>query len=417
MADKRILISGVAGGSELNLGTDITRILSGLITGDLNSGSGVLDLAAGHLAVSESSPAAMSVDVAVGQVFLKDNTSPFQEKELRVGVVEAAQTGLTVTANSSGSDRIDAAVAYVDMAGSEAARGLDHLAVAVMVGTGTSAMSDAALQTKVDTATGGGYSNVPFLRLADITVANGASSIVDANITDTRTQSALHVPNDTGWRRFPDTVTRTGDHTFTVAGDYTNIFRNGTLIRYIESGTTKEYGTVISSAYTSVTTVTLLTNTDYTMAGNPTDLWYSNEKNAVGHPGSFAFTPTAYDANLAVGNGTVVGRVRIDGGIASGEIKFTLGSSSTVGTGASFAAPVTADTTFDGLHIGLCRFQDDDTSIGYAGPLVIVGSDRLRPTSNLANATYTKQDYIRAAVPMTWATSDYMLIQFRYEIA
>ena len=108
MANKRIILSGIAAGSTANLGNDITRILAPFITGDLNSGSGVLDLAAGHLAVVQSTPAAMTVDVGVGLVYLKDNAAAFQSKDLRIGIIETAQAGLAVAANATGADRIDA---------------------------------------------------------------------------------------------------------------------------------------------------------------------------------------------------------------------------------------------------------------------------------------------------------------------
>ena len=226
---KRVLVSGIDAGSTSNLGTDISQLLSYFIGGDTNSGSGVLDKSGGHLLVSESGTPAMTVDVASGVAFIRDNNSTEFLKKLRVAEIDADVTDtLTVSSNSTGADRIDACVAYVDLAGSSAVRGLDHITLDVIDGTnGASAMSDSQLQTAVDSLVSG-YTDVPFIRLADITVADGASSIVDANISDTRIQ-VRHKPNISQYRDSDIYITSDDDGHLDLHAD-TSIDINGDFV-------------------------------------------------------------------------------------------------------------------------------------------------------------------------------------------
>jgi hypothetical protein len=97
-----------------------------------------------------------------------------------------------------------------------------------------------------------------------------------------------------GWIKEINSATRTGNHVFTLPVDATDVIGKGTRIKYKEAGGSDEYGVVISATESGgVTTVTLATNTDYTMAGNPVDgLWYSNEASPVGYPTWFVYAPS-----------------------------------------------------------------------------------------------------------------------------
>lgn len=187
------MISGVTAGSTGNLGTDITKLLDLFIDGDSLTGSGVLDKTVGtHLAVTESGPAAMTVDVAEGVVLIKNNTATVFEKKMYIGYIDADETDIAVAANSSGVNRIDPLIVYVDLGAAAAARGVDHIFLDVLTNAETpttAAMSDAEIQTALDIITGD--SDTPWTRLADITVADSAASILDASISDTRTQAVL----------------------------------------------------------------------------------------------------------------------------------------------------------------------------------------------------------------------------------
>ncbi len=147
---------------------------------DIINQSGVLDIANDHWEVSEHNPQEMSVDIAVGRGYFKKTTLTYH------GYSDAVEN-VAVSANSSGNPRKDAVVAYIDLGvdlsaipnadGSE-----DVLKFAVVAGTPASSPV-VPTDNEIQTAIGAGN---PFTRLANINVANGASSIVDANIADTR---------------------------------------------------------------------------------------------------------------------------------------------------------------------------------------------------------------------------------------
>lgn len=129
------------------------------------------------LKVAEQSSPSASVDVAVGDLFL------FNSDYVLHGW-STAVNALLITSNSSGNGRIDAVVAYIDLAAYTAGSSNNPGALKFMVVAGTPdvspvAPSDVTVQAAV------GASN-PYERLANIAVANGFTTIVNANITDTR---------------------------------------------------------------------------------------------------------------------------------------------------------------------------------------------------------------------------------------
>lgn len=126
----------------------------------------------------------------------------------------------------------------------------------------------------------------------------------------TFTHAQLDDIDNSGWIPRTETWTRTGNHTFTVTGNLTTTFRKGTKVRYKDGGS-YEYGVVASSAFSSVTTVTLFTNTDYAMAATTiTDTYISYIENADGFPDWFAYSSTVGGFS---GTPTQVGRYRVSG--------------------------------------------------------------------------------------------------------
>jgi hypothetical protein len=146
--------------------------------------------------------------------------------------------------------------------------------------------------------------------------------------------SASHINNlaiagATGWIQDTATWTRTGNHTFTVAGDRTAEFRKGTKVRYKDGGAF-EYGMVASSSYSAPnTTVNLIPNTDFAMAaGTITDTWVSYVENPEGFPHTFNVDFT-FDVNH-IDNGTpgqqatkIEAKVRVVGNKLEGYAKFS----------------------------------------------------------------------------------------------
>lgn len=90
-----------------------------------------------------------------------------------------ANSNVTIAANGSGVAKIDAVVLYIDTAASADATASNVAKLTSVRGTASATPTDAEIQTAV------GASN-PFLRLADVAVANGTASINSGNITDKR---------------------------------------------------------------------------------------------------------------------------------------------------------------------------------------------------------------------------------------
>ena len=148
---------------------------------------------------------------------------------------------------------------------------------------------------------------------------------------------ALALPLENGrWELCSETWTRTGNHTFTVSGDQTAKYRKGAKLRY-KDGSTYEYGTVFSSAYSAPnTTVTLFTNTDYLMAATTiTDRYISFDENPEGFPVAFnyALTLTAPGGTVPTFS-TVLAKFSVLNGVikAWGNLQNTTGG--TAGAGA-----------------------------------------------------------------------------------
>ncbi len=154
---------------------------------DVVVASGVKDLSTdNHWKVSQKAGTPdLSVDVAVGRACVKGTATNLYP------VRNTAIVNKTITGNSSGNPRIDAVIVYIDLAASPDATASNVGKLYVVAGT--PAASPVA-PTDAEIATAIGSSN-PFLRLANVAVANGASQILDANITDKRVKFRISNQN------------------------------------------------------------------------------------------------------------------------------------------------------------------------------------------------------------------------------
>lgn len=124
-----------------------------------------------------------TVDVQVGQVIIIDDDG------FALRAWSDAIENLPVTSNSSGNPRIDVVVAYIDKAVEDNVNNNspDGLVFAIVDGTPAGAPTppnDATIQASV------GADN-PFIKLAQIAVADSFVSITDSEITDLREQFSI----------------------------------------------------------------------------------------------------------------------------------------------------------------------------------------------------------------------------------
>jgi len=111
-----------------------------------------------------------------------------------------------------------------------------------------------------------------------------------------------------GWILVPETWTRTGNHTYTIAaGDLTAIYRKGSKVKY-KAGGGFEYGVIGSSSYAAnLNTINLIPNTNYAMAAATiTDPYVSFIENPEGWPDTFNYTPVVTSGTGAITSYSII---------------------------------------------------------------------------------------------------------------
>lgn len=195
---------------------------------DLISSSGILSIAGNQFKAEAQVVPDMTVKIKIGRAYIKGsltNSYPVRSD---------ADENVTISPNSSGNPRIDTVVLYVDLS---AAANSDASNVAKLTRVqGTPAASPVAPTTsEIQTAIG---SANPFITLANIAVASGATSITNANITDIRSQAIFTIGGG-GSTSFINNETPVGvvdgvNLVFTAAFPYVGfslmVFRDGQLM-------------------------------------------------------------------------------------------------------------------------------------------------------------------------------------------
>lgn len=145
---------------------------------------GVLGNAAGTMGlqvVQRAAGANMSVDVGAGKALVEITKAG---RTFKVVAENDGTVNVPIAANSSGSNRVDAIVMRVDVDTEPNSTKSNVATIERVAGSGASALSNGA----IDSALG----SDGWVRLADITVANAAASIVTANIADMRVKVATN---------------------------------------------------------------------------------------------------------------------------------------------------------------------------------------------------------------------------------
>ena len=229
------------------------------------------------------------------------------------------------------------------------------------------------------------------MRLAEVWVDSGASSIPNAKITDKRVGASFRLPypyfrynssrlqysndggvtytdlaNVDGWTSFTGNGTRVSATSFTVAGDQTGVFKKGTKIKYTD--TTTKYNVVMADAtYSSgVTTVVLAPTDDFAVVGTTiTGISYSYQENPVGWPDWFAYTPTYTGFATPPSGGVVKYAVRGKTCFFTKDINGSAGSSNNTIFTLSVPIPAVADA------IGICWAKDNGGNLSAPSEILI----------------------------------------------
>lgn len=127
------------------------------------------------------------------------------------------------------------------------------------------------------------------------------------------------------------------------------------------------------------------------------------------------YTPTwtAATTNPVLNNGTIAGRYLRQGRLVTVQIKLTMGSSTTYGSGNwLFSLPSGTDQeTTATFPLGVAAMGDASPVARYTGVVEVNNSTTVLVMNNNTGTAVT------AAVPITWAQSDTLYLQFQYEAA
>ncbi len=165
----------------LNNGTTDEKAAFRLV-GKLLNQSGVLEATA--LTVSATTPTPDMTVKVTGSV-ANDNVVFITSTGDTYHGWNTAQYSVTILSNSTGATKYDAIVAYADTAaGSTTANNPGGLKFIAVRSSGAGVVSSADIAASA-------VGTKPYLRLADVTVANGVSSINSGNIVDTRPKATV----------------------------------------------------------------------------------------------------------------------------------------------------------------------------------------------------------------------------------
>ena len=200
------------------------------------------------------------------------------------------------------------------------------------------------------------------------------------------TTNTPQTPTVGGWINTGETWTYASANSFTISGvDETSIYTPGTRIKATNNSTTF-YGTVASSSFSTNTTVTLIANSDYSLANSAiTKTYYSFAANPAGYPGWFNYTPTwsGFSSNPT----SVVSRFNVVNRLVTVEISSGGGGTSN-STSFSLTLPVAA-----AQHINVAGLVDSyDNGSHVADPGVAVtnsGSTTLNLYTSTSQAGWT----------------------------
>jgi len=363
-------------------------------TNVLLSGEGVVIRGTDPLKVSQTASPEMKVLVQPGTCFVlrdayveSDNTQKFWN------VVVTASEQVNIDSNSSGLTRIDAICVKIDTAA-----------------TPDDDASNVATLVAVKGTAGAGNPTIPdnHLLLAYVSVEDGETTILNADITDSRSE----IGSSNGWTNANESWAYASATTITVPAGATSRYVNGDRIKLTQ--TTVKYFHVIGVADT---VLTVTGGSDYTVANAAITLnYYSHQANPVGFPKGFSYTPTwTGSTNPSLGNGTLVGRFSLNGSVVSVEIHLRCGATTTYGTGAYFITlPIIASSSLSdyGIIGTALAFDASASYLPYVGTFGFTTN-----RSSLRFFFHNTSGSMSPTNPFTLTTSDELLITANYEIA
>lgn len=125
---------------------------------------------------------------------------------------------------------------------------------------------------------------------------------------------------------------------------------------------------------------------------------------------------TAVFTNYTVGNGTgPTAFYQITNDVVSADVAATLGSTSAIAGDITTTPVIGVGASFAALTLGFLKVVDASPSTRYAGVVAYAGGSVFLRVQALSGS-YLAQVAISSAIPMTWTTSDQILLNYQYRI-
>ena len=116
-----------------------------------------------------------------------------------------------------------------------------------------------------------------------------------------------------------------------------------------------------------------------------------------------AYTPTAIGGGISIGNGTFDAAYLKVGLLVVVRMRFTLGTTSSIGNGPAFTLPIAAASRVLPFETTLYDVSATTTYPGFLDP---TSTDRMTFSAVNAAGTYATVATANASVPFTWAVGD-----------
>lgn len=380
-----------------NVGAIATDFISNGVVGTITSTSGVAPLTGAYAANAQGTPD-MTVAITAGVAWVTGTPTGGNSQTFRVKMTSSEN--VTIAANSTGGTRYD--YIYIKLDPAKLANpnlAADDVAT-LLVSRSTSTTTDDGTPPTY------GYC------IAKVTVSNGASSIVNANITDMRTQAGFNAITNDGWTPVSDSWTYASATTITVPSNATTKYSVGDKLKLTQSGSVAYFYIVGVSS----TTLTITGGSDYTLTSNPiSSIYYSKAENPLGFPSYFNYTPTW--TNLTIGNGTNASRFSMSGKRVNCRISFILGSTSSMGTSPRATLPVATASSYTDGHIIISGVLLDQGSAYILGDGIWATTSAVDIYARNTGATHGYLQSVAYNVPMVWTTTDSIKMSGTYEAA
>lgn len=368
--------------SSENANAFATDFASQGVIGVITNTSGVAP-STGAFAVNAQGTPDMTVAVSSGVAYV--SATPTSQNSQRLRIRNTASANVTISANSSGSTKYDWVYLSVD-----ATKAADPAVNADDVTTLVASRSSSSTSDNGTPPTFG-------VALAVVTVANGASTITNANIADVRIRAAsVGGINDTN-----------GNEVIKVSATASAV--NEITVTNAATGNAPQVSATGAD-----------TNIPLKLSGKGTGAiqLYVNGLDQLG--AWQAYTPTLGSIAIGTGGGAENSGYYVQTGktvVARGIV--LLGSSgASVSGDFTISLPVTADTVTSAVaSIGNCTFIDQATN-QYPGTVYAASTTTMKFRPFNAAGTYaTSTTAPSSTVPFTWGSGDAIAWQIWYEAA